>query len=855
MAIKISNSTIIDDSRVITNPSLVLIGTATSTGAVSQPLQVNGGAYVSNSLGVGNTLTSSAGSGQIIGGFGAYATSGTLDWNDITNARSGNGYTLLLGSATNGPGASYPYYYHPFSFEYTNKNGTGNLTQLAIPYANDNTSSAPGIFYRGKYLGTWNSWYRTLSQPASITGINIDSSGNLLVNNTSATGTASQPLQVTGGAYVSGSLGVGLINPGQAIDVSGSIRASSQLISTVSTGTAPFVVSSTTLVSNLNAQYANGFSVGGSNGNWWTKVPVVAADGVIEIGRYVDFHSTSGDTTDFTYRLDNSSAGVLVCSGSLSATTLTSTVSTGTAPFTVSSTTLVSNLNADLLDGLNSASTNTASTIVARDASGDFSAGTITATSLVKSGGTSSQFLKADGSVDTNTYITSASVGNGTLTLNVSGTGLSGSQTFTANQSGNATFTVTSNATSTNTASTIVARDASGNFSAGTITAALSGNASTATNLSTNNSNWSSNGTISAVVGQLSWKNYGNGHTIFDSSNSTSPAGGSVNNTNPDVAWSATYPTLMGWNGANTYGVRVDSARYSEYLNGLASGSFLRSDTTTTWSGSAGGNFRIALPAGALGSTATTVNTLELYQSTVNTDAFLSFHVGGDYAAHFGIDGTTNDLFYGGWSLGAVKHRVWHAGNMGVGSGLNADLLDNLNSGTSGANVILRTDANGYLVHQNWIQIGDGTGLYAPSGAYFYEDSSGGWFSRSRIAGSSSIKLQTSNGTARGWLYADSSSQQGFLDTSGNWIFRLENSGNCTHTGSVFPATDATYDLGSTSLRWNNIYTTDLQLSNEGSKNEVDGTWGSWTIQEGEEDLFIINRRSGKKYKFTLQEI
>ena len=69
-------------------------------------------------------------------------------------------------------------------------------------------------------------------------------------------------------------------------------------------------------------------------------------------------------------------------------------------------------------------------------------------------------------------------VNNGTLTLAVSGTGLTGSASFTANQSGNSTFTVTSNATNANTASTIVARDASGNFSAGTITANLTGNAS-----------------------------------------------------------------------------------------------------------------------------------------------------------------------------------------------------------------------------------------------------------------------------------------------------------------------------------------------------------------------------------------
>ena len=39
------------------------------------------------------------------------------------------------------------------------------------------------------------------------------------------------------------------------------------------------------------------------------------------------------------------------------------------------------------------------------------------------------------------------------------------------------------------------------------------------------------------------------------------------------------------------------------------------------------------------------------------------------------------------------------------------------------------------------------------------------------------------------------------------------------------------------------------------SANEVDGSKGSWSIQEGADDLFIINRVSGKKYKFNLTEI
>lgn len=65
--------------------------------------------------------------------------------------------------------------------------------------------------------------------------------------------------------------------------------------------------------------------------------------------------------------------------GTITGTQLVSNAETGTAPLAVTSSTLVTNLNADLLDGLNAASANTVSTIVARDASGNFSAGTITA--------------------------------------------------------------------------------------------------------------------------------------------------------------------------------------------------------------------------------------------------------------------------------------------------------------------------------------------------------------------------------------------------------------------------------------------------------------------------------------------
>ena len=74
-------------------------------------------------------------------------------------------------------------------------------------------------------------------------------------------------------------------------------------------------------------------------------------------------------------------------------------------------------------------------------------------------------------------------------------------------------------------------------------------------------------------------------------------------------------------------------------------------------------------------------------------------------------------------------------------------------------------------------------------------------------------------------------------------------------TGSLIPNVNNAYDLGKSTSRWRDIYTNDLNLSNEGGANDVDGTWGDYTIQEGESDLFLINKRNGKKYKFNLTEV
>ena len=37
--------------------------------------------------------------------------------------------------------------------------------------------------------------------------------------------------------------------------------------------------------------------------------------------------------------------------------------------------------------------------------------------------------------------------------------------------------------------------------------------------------------------------------------------------------------------------------------------------------------------------------------------------------------------------------------------------------------------------------------------------------------------------------------------------------------------------------------------------NDVDGTWGDWTLQEGEDNIYMINNRTGKKFKMNLTEV
>lgn len=122
--------------------------------------------------------------------------------------------------------------------------------------------------------------------------------GTMAIQNASA-------VAITGGTINNTTIGASTATTGRFTTVQ----------STIATGTAPFIVASTTVVSNLN--------VSALLGSTWAA-PAAIGSGTPAAGAFTTLSAT----------------GVI-----------TSTVATGTAPFTVASTTVVTNLNASLLGG------------------------------------------------------------------------------------------------------------------------------------------------------------------------------------------------------------------------------------------------------------------------------------------------------------------------------------------------------------------------------------------------------------------------------------------------------------------------------------------------------------------------
>ncbi|MDW5418901.1 phage tail protein [Iodobacter sp. CM08] len=71
---------------------------------------------------------------------------------------------------------------------------------------------------------------------------------------------------------------------------------------------------------------------------------------------------------------------------------------------------------------------------------------------------------------------------------------------------------------------------------------------------------------FNGVSSLIRWNAYRDNHVIFDASSGISPSGGGVSVANATEPWREAFPVLMGWNGENTHGVRVDSCRTADKL-------------------------------------------------------------------------------------------------------------------------------------------------------------------------------------------------------------------------------------------------------------------------------------------------
>jgi hypothetical protein len=184
-----------------------------------------------------------------------------------------------------------------------------------------------------------------------VEGIANSSSGvGVFGNNTNTSGYAAWFTRGAGSQYAVRIDAGGGTNNG--LYCAGNIETSGQFDSNVATGTAPLVVTSTTMVSNLNADrvdglHASGFATSGANSNITSLTGLTTPLSIAQGG--------TGATT---------AAGALANLGAVSLSgnnnftgsnsfsqTIVSSVSSPTAPLQVASTGLVSNLNADRVDG------------------------------------------------------------------------------------------------------------------------------------------------------------------------------------------------------------------------------------------------------------------------------------------------------------------------------------------------------------------------------------------------------------------------------------------------------------------------------------------------------------------------
>lgn len=212
LTIRDSSDNFVGSSGSITQltfgPAFSLVGTTGAAGIATINLS-------SNIAGVGLSISGIA----------------TISVNTSTNAlritQEGSGNALIVEDSSN-PDSS------PFVITNIGSIGIGTTNPTAKLYVEGDTYiagilTANRIFSNvyGEFTGGGISGTNIVGTALSISGISTFTSGPILIGTASSTGTSSQLLQVTGGTYVSGNIGVAVTSPSFAVDVSGDTRVQS----------------------------------------------------------------------------------------------------------------------------------------------------------------------------------------------------------------------------------------------------------------------------------------------------------------------------------------------------------------------------------------------------------------------------------------------------------------------------------------------------------------------------------------------------------------------------------------------------------------------------------------------------
>jgi len=324
--------------------------------------------------------------------------------------------------------------------QFLQTNGSGNLSWVTVGtsgISNGNSSVSVPVA-NGNIIAVvdGNTTMVITSTGANITGY-ANVSGNANVGNLGtgglivATGNVTGGNLVTSGALsVTGNANVGNLGTGGLIVATGNVTGGNLVTSGALsvTGNANVgnlgtggLITATGNVSGGNITTAGEVAATGNvSGGNLTTAGVVAATGNVSGGNIT--------TAGLVSATGNVSGGNVNATAKVVASTLESNVATGTAPIVVASTTLVTNLNADLLDGYNSDVAATANTVVVRDANANISGNNISGTLStaaqpnITSVGTLSS-LDVTGNITTNANIVTDLIVGRTTSVTITATG------------------------------------------------------------------------------------------------------------------------------------------------------------------------------------------------------------------------------------------------------------------------------------------------------------------------------------------------------------------------------------------------------------------------------------------------